>query len=383
MIARAQQKDGGGPRHNERLVLTCLRRVGAASKPDLARQVALTPQAVHTIVDGLVAAGLVEAGGRREGLIGHPSTLYAISPGGAFAIGVEIGPRRLETALINFTGQMIYRGQVTYPKLDATNLVDATLSSVEAALAHARSTGIDPSRIAGTGIVATTDIDASLTIEGTLISALQRRAGIQMPVYVERRVVAEALLFSIFSPVPMPSTSLFITMGHTVDGCLMLDGVVRNAGSPDRNRFRLLPISATETLGDVAGFASLASRVGVEQNLDLSTEVFFRATQADPPAFDAWLDDSATALATAIAAVHSIHVLERVFIDVAPPVSVGDMLVERIGMKLRDRGRMGIEYPAVHRVVPPASPALPAGAIALHELYAPGGRARQRTPLVH
>jgi len=379
MKAKSQLKDGAGPRHNERLVLTCLRRAGAASKPDLARDVALTPQAVHAIVDGLVGAGLVEAGGRREGLIGHPSTLYSIRPGGAFAIGIEIGSRRLETALINFAGQMIYRGQVMYPKLDAANLIEPTLSAIEAALAHARSTGIDPARIAGAGIVAAGEIDAGLA--ATLASALQRRGGVRMPVHLERHVVAEALFLSTFSPVPLPPACLFITLGVTVDGCLMLDGTVRDVRSAQRNRFRLLPVSATETLGDVVGLANLAARLQADEILDLSAESFFRATQADPPAFEAWLDDSATALATAIAAAHSIHLLDQVFINVASPLSPGDMLLERIRARLHDRARGGIEYPAIHRVMPPGSSALPAGTIALHELYAPGGRTGHRTPL--
>lgn len=382
MNARSQQsKDGSAPRHSERIVLNCLRRTGMASKPEIARNVALTPQAVHGIVDGLLSAGLVEEGGRREGLVGHPSTLYTIKPGGAFAIGVEIGRHRLETALVNFAGQMIYRGQATYPKLDATNFVEATLSSIEAAIDHASSTGIDPARIAGVGIVAATEGDTVLAIEEKLSSALQRPPGIPMPVYVERHVVAEALFLSTFSPVPIPSSCLFITVRSTVDGCLILDGAVRDAQSQLRNRFRLLPISAAETVGDVVGFEKLAARLGVEEALDLSTEAFFRATQSTPAILDTWLDDSAIALATAIAAAHSLQSLERVFIKVAPPVSVGDKLIERIGMKLRNRAATGIEYPTVHRVMSPGSSALPAGTVALHELYAPGGKAGHRAPL--
>ena len=91
-------------RYNERVVLEALRRLGAASKADLARSANLTPQAVAGIVDSLVEAGLVEQRGRRTGQIGQPSVMFAPAPDGAFAIGLHIGRRALDAVLVDFTG---------------------------------------------------------------------------------------------------------------------------------------------------------------------------------------------------------------------------------------------------------------------------------------
>src|SRR3954447_16866132 len=73
--------------YNERVVLEALRRLGEASKADLARSANLTPQAVAGIVGALVDAGLVEQRGKRAGQVGQPSTMYSVAPDGAFSIG--------------------------------------------------------------------------------------------------------------------------------------------------------------------------------------------------------------------------------------------------------------------------------------------------------
>ena len=62
-------------KYNERVVLEALRRLGTASKADLARSTNLTPRAVA--VGGLVESGLVENRGRRTGLVGQPSVMFA------------------------------------------------------------------------------------------------------------------------------------------------------------------------------------------------------------------------------------------------------------------------------------------------------------------
>ena len=91
-------------KYNERVVLEALRRLGTASKADLARSTNLTPQAVAGIVDGLVELGLVEHRGRRTGLVGQPSVMFAPDPDGAFAIGLHVGRRALDAVLVDFTG---------------------------------------------------------------------------------------------------------------------------------------------------------------------------------------------------------------------------------------------------------------------------------------
>ena len=101
-------------RYNERVVLEALRRHGPASKAELARAANLTPQAVTTIVDALAELGLVEISGKRLGLVGQPSTLYAPAADGAYSIGLHVGRRALDAVLVDFTGKTLCRETTEY-----------------------------------------------------------------------------------------------------------------------------------------------------------------------------------------------------------------------------------------------------------------------------
>ena len=77
-------------RPNDRRLFQLLRRLGEASKAELARRAQLTSTAVGTIIQALEQDGLVSPTGRRvEGQRGQPATLVSINPKGAFGIGVR------------------------------------------------------------------------------------------------------------------------------------------------------------------------------------------------------------------------------------------------------------------------------------------------------
>ena len=92
---------------NERRLLTVLRRVGEASKADLARHLTLTQNTVGQIVHTLEQQGLVASTGRRMGQRGQPATLLHLDPGGAYAIGIKLGRRSIDVLLVDFTGGVL------------------------------------------------------------------------------------------------------------------------------------------------------------------------------------------------------------------------------------------------------------------------------------
>jgi len=94
--------------YNQRLILQRLRRMGEASRADLARAAALTNTAVGEIIKQLEAGGLVRSIGKRhEGNRGQPATMLALDPRGAFAIGVRLDRTRIETALTDLGGTVL------------------------------------------------------------------------------------------------------------------------------------------------------------------------------------------------------------------------------------------------------------------------------------
>ncbi|MEK0082750.1 ROK family protein [Benzoatithermus flavus] len=94
---------------NERVILTLLRRLGAASKADLARHAQLTSNTAGQIVRELEEQRLVRSEGKRTGARGQPATLLRLDPEGAYSIGIKIGRRSLDALLVDFSGHVLER----------------------------------------------------------------------------------------------------------------------------------------------------------------------------------------------------------------------------------------------------------------------------------
>ncbi|MGB1237865.1 MAG: ROK family transcriptional regulator, partial [Pseudomonadales bacterium] len=103
-------------RHNQRLILSAIRRAGTLTKADLAASTGLTAQSVTVIVRELEGAGLLVRGAAHKGRIGQPSIPLAINPEGAFSVGLKIGRRRSALALVDFGGR-IHKSAELYHRL--------------------------------------------------------------------------------------------------------------------------------------------------------------------------------------------------------------------------------------------------------------------------
>ena len=96
-------------RHHERVVLQTLRRAGELSKADLARKTTLTSTSIGTIIQSLESSNLVEYSGRKSEGRGQPAALYRLNPKGTFGIGVRLDRDSIETALVDFGGEILAR----------------------------------------------------------------------------------------------------------------------------------------------------------------------------------------------------------------------------------------------------------------------------------
>ena len=105
---------------HERVVLAALRRLGQASKAELARYAKLTENTVGLIVRDLQEQQLVQVDGRRFGARGQPATLLSINGEGAHAIGVKIGRRSLDGVVVDFRGRVLrhHRLEQDFPPPD-------------------------------------------------------------------------------------------------------------------------------------------------------------------------------------------------------------------------------------------------------------------------
>lgn len=138
-------------RPNDRRLFQLLRRLGEASKAELARRTQLTSTAVGTIIQALEHDGLVTPTGRRiEGQRGQPATLVSINPKGAFGIGVRLDRDAIETILVDLGGDIIGRRVhdcLLPAPADALALVVQDITALLAALDAG-----ERARIAGIGV---------------------------------------------------------------------------------------------------------------------------------------------------------------------------------------------------------------------------------------
>ena len=94
-------------RHNSALVLRTVLDTSGISRAAIAAHTGLAKATVSSLVDRLIAAGLVTETGQvvRSGR-GRRSTGLAVSPTGPHGLGVEIGVDYLATCLVDLTGQV-------------------------------------------------------------------------------------------------------------------------------------------------------------------------------------------------------------------------------------------------------------------------------------
>ena len=369
-------------RHNERAILSELRRAGAASKPEVARRIALSPQAVNGIFDKLLKQGLIREGGRRAGAIGHPSTLYALCPDGAFAIGIDIGPRSLEAVLVDFTGATAYRALTTFERPDPATLGAAFAEGVAAVLAHAGEAGIDPARIAGIGVAEPAFIADPAGIAGPLEEAAAQGRGLSLgqvlpeaaglPVHLHRGAAVGALAMAMQAEMPRLRDYLFLAIGETLDTCLVLDGTPRRGIQGRAGRIAALPARSGRTVGAAAGFAALRAALSAAGHPAADTDDLYRAAREQPAIVEVWCRTAADALFAGVQAMQACLDLEAVVLQVEPPNAFGDRIEAGLRDGLARLPELGLAVPAVRRLqARPGSLAGAAAAVALHEHFAP------------
>jgi predicted NBD/HSP70 family sugar kinase len=153
---------GSFPRYNERRILQVIRRMGEASKAELARQTNLTNTAVGSIVSALQRRHLLKISGKRhDGQRGQPATLYRLEPKGAFSIGVRVDRNCIQTILIDFKGTVLSRRSHVSILPRPETALDIILNNVNTLLSNLSEN--QRRRLSGIGLAQPYNLDSWLT----------------------------------------------------------------------------------------------------------------------------------------------------------------------------------------------------------------------------
>jgi predicted NBD/HSP70 family sugar kinase len=109
---RRKAVPGDARRHNRALVLRTMFRDGPVSRADLARATNLTRVTTSDLATELLAEGLIEELGQREGTgrVGKPATLLGVVPDARFTIAVDLSDdERFHAALVDLSGKVLDR----------------------------------------------------------------------------------------------------------------------------------------------------------------------------------------------------------------------------------------------------------------------------------
>ncbi|MEL7343580.1 MAG: ROK family transcriptional regulator [Pseudomonadota bacterium] len=345
--------------HNERLVLSVVRRHGALSKADIARMTGLSAQTVSVIMRALEDDGLLERGEKIRGKVGQPSIPMRLAPDGAFFLGLKVGRRSAELLLVDFLGNVRARAYSTY----AYPTPDGTLDFVKSSIKRLTSE-LAPNlraRIAGLGIAIPFFLWEWASMIGVEDDSMEAwrdfdlRAGLQdfvtFPVFVENDVTSACGAELVFGTTEKPQDFLYIYMGYFIGGGLVLNGNLFTGPNGNSGAIGPMPTDGADgpsrQLVDVASLGGLETRfyaAGGTQEEMWGTPGSWSVP--DDMVAD-WLDDAARSIAHAITCAISVVDVSAVILDGSIPLGTRADLVDGVGRHLDTMKLSGLARPAI------------------------------------
>ncbi len=340
---------------NERVILSQLRRLGQASKADLARHANLTNNTAGVIVQELQASGLIRADGKRRGERGQPATLLTLDPAGAYSIGVKIGRRSVDTILVDFMGSVLdqRRHERSFPWPDeAIAMVAADVAAVRGALPAGGS-----ARLAGLGVATPYSMgswlreldlpaDAARAWIGVDVAA-RLAAATGLPTLLENDGTAAAMAELFQGRGREVDDFLYVFIGGAVGGGVVTGGECRRGVHGNAGDIGLMPVAGSRlpTAPAPSGtYDILLTRASINALVRhlrgsgvpvLTRDDIDEAIAARGDLVEAWLDDCADALVAPLLAGASLLDVQAIVLDGDLPRPVLLSLVERLGRLLK------------------------------------------------
>ncbi len=368
--------------HNERLVLSLVRRHGALAKSDIARMTGLSAQTVSVIMRQLEQDGLLERGEPVRGRVGQPSVPMSLAAEGAFFFGLKVGRRSADLVLTDFRGRMraarrrVYR----YPTPDAVvGFVCEAAPQLAGELPQ-----VLRARIMGMGVAIPFQLWNWVSIIGapqTEMDAWRARdigaelgAALGLPVYVQNDATSACGAELIFGSGERPKDFLYFYFGTFIGGGLVMNGQLflgRTGNAAAVGSIQVpAPGGGTRRLIDLASMSVLAA--AMEAAGEGSDHLWSQHDrwEVSEGVLSAWLDQAAGALAHATLAAAALLEVEAVLIDGWMPVSVRAEMVRRTATALLRLDLAGIDPPVIREgTVGADARALGAAAIPLSQRY--------------
>jgi predicted NBD/HSP70 family sugar kinase len=346
-------------RSNQRAVLTIISNAPGCSNADIARRTGLAPQSVSAVLTDLGEMGLLTRGkAKRSGGRGQPATPLFINPEGGYAIGVEIGWRRLEVALVNIEGKVLSAERVEFDYPDAVK-VFGKLAEMVAGL---KAKVADPARIVGLGLampdgigdaaslIAPPSGQAELWAKLDPVAAAAEAAGLDVVLVKDGNAACWAEFVA--TPTPRPGNFAYLLVDTLIAaGIVAEDRLWEGAGGASANLGSMLVGDVggeSRFVHEIASVHALRQRLGAV-GLDLSAATADEPSAAAQVVLDSWIDDAALALAQTVLNARTVLEFEFAVIDSELPVPILLHLIERLRGRLVEIPSLGGAKPAIRQ----------------------------------
>ncbi|HEX8048952.1 ROK family transcriptional regulator [Rhizobium sp.] len=345
--------------HNERLVLSLVRRHGALSKADIARRSGLSAQTVSVIMRALEKDGLLSRGEPVRGRVGQPSIPMRLNPDAVLSFGVKIGRRSADLVLMDFVGQIRMQLHQIYPyplPQDILSFVTSGIQELESRLSAG-----ERDRLAGLGIAAPFELwnwaeevgapDGAMEVWRGVDLQAEIAARVPYPVYLKNDATSACGAELVFGVGPHYPDFVYFFIGSFLGGGIVLNssifvGRTGTAGAlgplpvrgPNGETLQLLEIASIFVLENLLrdhGFDPQPLWYSADNWIDFGEPL------------EIWIQETAKALAQAIVAAASVIDFSAAVIDGGFPDWVRERIVRATIKEAAELDLQGVVMPEI------------------------------------
>lgn len=357
IISRGSNQSGMRA-HNERLVLTLLRRHGPMAKSEIARATGLSAQTVSVIMRALEQDGLLKRGDPVRGKVGQPSVPMRLASDGAFFLGLKVGRRSAELVLTDFMGRVRSRATRLHAYPEPGDIVRFAITQIAAI-----QDGLSPrerERIAGLGIsipfflwdwaqhLGVPDQDMAAWRDADIRAEIERSTG--LTVFLQNDATSACGAEIVFGPYEGAQDFLYFYVGYFIGGGVVLNGKLFSGHG---NAGALGPSPVPDGKGGMCQLLEVASLSVLDERLrdaGHQTAAMWESTEGwdfNRKVLEDWVALAAHGLAHAIASACSVIDFGAVRIDGWLPLGLRADLVEAVKEALARVDLSGLTIPDI------------------------------------
>ncbi|MGE3830658.1 MAG: ROK family transcriptional regulator [Parvibaculaceae bacterium] len=352
-LARGTHQPGLRAYHS-RLLLSLIRRHGSLPKAEIARQTGLSAQTVSVIIRELEQDGLLLKEKPQRGKVGQPLVPFSLNPDGAYFIGLKIGRRSGDLALLDLSGRVRAKLHQPYTYPSPSGLIAFVKRSLDALTAELDAPAKE--RIAGLGVAAPFELwnwEEEVAAPHDILAAwrdfdLQRElaALCPWPIHFCNDATAACAGELVYGIGHHHRDYVYFFISYFVGGGIVLNGSLFPGQSG--NAGALGSILVPERKGGTQQLIRCASLYLLERALAASGRDPSILWQSPDDwgdigtLLDEWIDVAAFSLARAVAITASVIDFPTVIIDGACPKAVRERLVQRVGEEIARVDRRGL-----------------------------------------